>query len=739
MTFNTLLPKVASPQSTGGAGYHFENEVITAFSALMLFDGFLPDHHDGKIRKIALQCRWQEHYIDDCKLFVGPEENTSHFLCQIKKTIGFTKSNKEFRETLIAAWEDFSSSNFTKEKDYIVLATGFLKAKKDYSMRRLLQLAKTNPFEEFSRKIDDKLFLESKDFIDVANATFFIINEYKFEKEAEILTKEDFYNFLKHFYLWIFDLDLMSSIHRALLSSIISKHIDKPPFDVWNNISYYVRNYALDAGELEKDQLYAKLFPMNKQSEKLQIEIDKSDLKNLALISLIGKWDNTMSGDRTSLERIFQKNYADIELILQNLSVSYPDIIEVFLNKWNIKSRKNFLEIYPGLLWENDVNNFLEIALNTFSTYDQRFLVERENRWSEPYGNIYSKELLEGISGAFVILSNIEVKNLSTMQKETKIQLSLNKIFSSPDWKNWATLNNVLPELATADPNTFISAIENMIERHETLLNEWFLENNATFFTQDNTSGLKRALETLSWEEDYLPRITSLLLRLSAVSHNFSNTKGWSEIFRSIFLPWYPQTLVAFEKRLEILDMLNHHSPKIALEFLATLLPTGFGTTTDNYVSEYSNKKTEIIEHLEKVKSEGITNFECEQQYSEISSLFVSISLKADFGLTALKNIQTLGKLSLNTLTEKMKNLSITDNSIKFEIWKELKKHVIRSRNHQLSTHQTTNTLVNKFNPKSSNYYIKYLFSGSLHDTIYIKNNDYIQAQKKLIRQKNTS
>lgn len=94
----------------------------------MLAGGCPPYFPGFSVKKIKLQGKVEGFETDD--LIVSLEKNDRSkeqrkLICQVKRSVSVTKSNKDFSEFLRAAWKDFhNSSMFTQGKDAIALMTG---------------------------------------------------------------------------------------------------------------------------------------------------------------------------------------------------------------------------------------------------------------------------------------------------------------------------------------------------------------------------------------------------------------------------------------------------------------------------------------------------------------------------------------------------------------------------------------------------------------------------------------
>lgn len=111
--------QLASPYLEGGGGYNFEHRVQAYFLLLMLAGGKDPVF-DRHIVKLDFQARHHGYHIDDLVCYT---DNDRKLLVQVKHSVSAAKSNKDFVETIQAAWRDFNSKGFDTNCDRIALVT----------------------------------------------------------------------------------------------------------------------------------------------------------------------------------------------------------------------------------------------------------------------------------------------------------------------------------------------------------------------------------------------------------------------------------------------------------------------------------------------------------------------------------------------------------------------------------------------------------------------------------------
>jgi hypothetical protein len=297
--------KLSNPFSTGGGGVLFEANVQAAFVTLMITGGYTPCFPSKPIVEVKLQGKVDGYATDD--LIVTTEDPVSKvtrkMLGQIKHSIAFTKGESLLGEVLRAAWEDFSNpAVFTQGKDAIALITGPLNGVDQETVPWLLEHARaTASTEEFYRHVKQANFISAKKaerletirrHLDVANG-------------ANPLSDEDIFQFLRHFHLLGYDLDIECSVTKSLLHSHISQYQNEPPSSAWSRILEFVQQKNQHAARITKDNIPEDLlelfkvkapaeFPkglVHQKSKTITDWASHPDANHLALALLAGAWN----------------------------------------------------------------------------------------------------------------------------------------------------------------------------------------------------------------------------------------------------------------------------------------------------------------------------------------------------------------------------------------------------------------------------------------------------------------
>jgi len=143
------------------------------------------------------------------------------------------------------------------------------------------------------------------------------------------------------------------------------------------------------------------------------------------------------------------------------------------------------------------------------------------------------------------------------------------------DYQALASLDSLLPDLAEAAPDPFLSALEKLSTGDGSMLSPIFEGSNDTIFGRTYYLGMIKALEVLAWEPASLIRVSLLLARLAELDPGGHLSNRPINSLVHVFLPWRPQTNASQAARHAAIGKICQSHPDIAWPFLSRLLPSG--------------------------------------------------------------------------------------------------------------------------------------------------------------------
>lgn len=590
--------KLSNPFSTGGGGVHFEAHVQASFVVLMLTGGNAPCLPCWPIKEIKLQGKIDGFDTDDFIVFVEDPitKKQRKLLGQVKHSIAITPRNPVFGEVMQAAWNDYNNPKiFTRGKDSIALITGPLSLTDGHNVQWLLNQARhTKNVDEFFRNVQQSNFSPSKS-VEKLKAFQHHLREANGGSE---ISRDELYDFLKHFYLLGYDLGNEFGVVLSLLYSHISQFQQQHPKLVWSNVVEIVQIWNKDAGTITPTNIQGEFLEAFKQKsvieipEELKVAREKPktdwaqhpDANYLALAVLIGSWQDKSQGDNEVITQFLGISYDEWLKKAQEI-LHWPDSpLSLRNGNWKVVNRGDlWCQLGPRILDQN-LDIFRSLAVSILKENDPAFELSVEERYA---ASIHGKELKyshllrNGIAEGLAVLGSHPETcvNCSQGKAETICMLVVSEILYDADWVLWGSLNSLLPLLAEASPDVFLKAIEKTIYLRPCPFDELFSQESNGITGTNYLTGLLWALETLAWDEQYLVRVYVSLAELA----NYDPGGKWvnrpSNSLATILLPWYPQTLASVEKQRVAVQTILKEQPEIAWDLIVQLLPNQHQTT----------------------------------------------------------------------------------------------------------------------------------------------------------------
>ncbi|MEM6500716.1 MAG: hypothetical protein AAF685_02635 [Cyanobacteria bacterium P01_C01_bin.89] len=686
------MSELSNPFSEGGGGHRFESHVQASFVVLMLSGGYAPYLPCWPITKIRFQAKIDGFATDDFVIFVEDPicREQRKFLAQVKSSITITRSDQYFKTVMRAAWRDFNNPEiFKKGKDIIALITGAFSATDARNVSFILDQARhTASVEEFFRKIAQAKFSPSES----TNKLGVIQEHLKSANHGSELSKDELYEFLRHFYLLSYDFGVI----HPLIFSHISQFQPHYPDWVWKTVLDKTAEYNHNGGTLTSEKLPEDLLSAFKNQERIAIQAFKKfqskpeidwtqhpeEAAYLALGILIGGWDE-------------QNQYEDCAVVAQFFGISYDEwlrkaqnILQIFDSPlslsngiWKVDSRAELWRLLGSRIFDQNLDAFQNLAINVLKEPDPAFELSPEERYlARVRGKIpkYSHTLQKSVSEGLALLgSQPDVcRHYSQGKAEAVGVLVIREVLSDADWTLWGSLGRALPNLAEAAPNEFLNAVEKALQSEPCPFDQLFSQESNGITGVNYLTDLLWALEALAWDEQYLVRVCVVLGELISHEPGGQWMNRPSNSLTTILLPWRPQTLAPMNKRKVAVKTLFNEFPNIAWNLMISLLPQ----TRAQSFGSYKPRWRKIIPDNWK---EGVSLQEYWQQVSFYAELAISKCGSDIKRLSVLiNNLDRLPEQDFNAFIADLSAPKITEltEQERAVIWDDLTKFISRHK-----------------------------------------------------------
>ena len=325
-------------------------------------------------------------------------------------------------------------------------------------------------------------------------------------------------------------------------------------------------------------------FPVTKRPE--WSEADRA--RELIPFILVGSWDETSDTDQRAIEKLSGKSYEENANIV-NHWLNKPDSPFLRVHEHcSLESREDSWRLLACYITRQDLLTFEELAVEILGEVDIRHDLPAEER---PYAAFHDNELKYSVQIRLAMCETLVLlacrSGNGTMQSdinpERKAEQIVGKLLhKDTSWQQWASLSHLLPGLAEAAPEVFLSTVENDLKCESPVLKELFNDSDAPLpFAFSAYEGLLDALEILIWNPSYLTRVSLILARLHEIdSHSQWSSSPLSSL-QQVFLPWHPHTAASVEQRIKAIKKLVEKTPKAAWELLLSLMPNVLRTSSD--------------------------------------------------------------------------------------------------------------------------------------------------------------
>jgi transcriptional regulator with XRE-family HTH domain len=297
---------------------------------------------------------------------------------------------------------------------------------------------------------------------------------------------------------------------------------------------------------------------------------------------LAGAWNDSLSGDRQVLATLSRAPYEEARDRLLHWADAPDPPLRRRNNAFYLVSRIDAWTLLSRFLTRDDLERFEGIATSVLGAPDPQFDLPLDQRWMSGVlaeRPVHSPLLRHGIAETLAVMGarggTGEPGWTPRDVAERGVRNLLEK--ANTDWKLWASLHDVLPDLAEAAPDAFLDAVETGVQGTTPVLRDVFTDRSDEPFTSSPHVGLVWAFERLAWSAEHLSRVTYVLARLAEVDPGGRYSNRPTESLATIYRPWLPQTAATLEQRFRIIDMLRERIPAVAWPLLASMLPEFHG------------------------------------------------------------------------------------------------------------------------------------------------------------------
>ena len=317
--------------------------------------------------------------------------------------------------------------------------------------------------------------------------------------------------------------------------------------------------------------------------DKLKPEWANNDgISALLPIILLGQWNENVPGDLEVVEKLSGKAYADYAKILQRFRLMSDSPIAHVGTIWRLKSPMDAMSYASVYITNDNLAKLKEICglLIADDDPDAKDKVASDEWKMWQFKQQFSSDLKKGTYQSLILLSLI---NDESESRSIWVDGLVRELLNGWTLQRFLSNRAYFTLLAEASPEAFLEFLE---ETEKDIY-------DVVFTPQKSNMGLTGwniyyteilfALEMLAWDEDYIYRATSLLLRFSAYRNESNYVNKPANSLSEIFRFQLPQTFAKFENKMEVLTSLSSSFKtqicELCFRILDSLGPGAFSQT----------------------------------------------------------------------------------------------------------------------------------------------------------------
>jgi hypothetical protein len=252
---------------------------------------------------------------------------------------------------------------------------------------------------------------------------------------------------------------------------------------------------------------------------------------------------------------------------------------------WRVISKLALWDLVSPCITAADLERFHRAAALVLEEPDPVRDVPPERRLMAALENprTYSARLRDSIADTVAFLAGyagtleLDDGRTGVMHASDLVDAVTKTMATDPSGRAWQSAADVLPLLAEASPDVFLSAVETSAKGDSPPLRAMFMDaDTASYFGVSSPHvPLVEALQVLCWHEPYLGRAAAVLARLAGLDPGPRHQHGIrpAHALAGALCLWAPQTPVPLSGRLAVIDMLRSRFPDVAWPLLHDLIP----------------------------------------------------------------------------------------------------------------------------------------------------------------------
>lgn len=297
-------------------------------------------------------------------------------------------------------------------------------------------------------------------------------------------------------------------------------------------------------------------------------------------LALLGGWTDQNRHDQALVEKFASCSYQQVHELVVRWMGEADSPVRLIDGVCRFVSREDSWRILSPKFSRGLLDEFQKVAMEVLTEDDPRFQMPPGERYLAGFQKKlprYSECLRKGIAESVGLLGACgeHTPKGSPTGSSGRAAMIVRELLEDGSSQRWFSLSYLLPLLAEASPDEFLTALESDLQRKDPAVKALFDNKAGGFPSSSPHVGLVWALQVLAWNPVHLARVAITLARLSAIDEGGQNNPRPAGALFELFRFWYPQTSVDIDERLAVLELLSQREPDAAWSLIKALVVHG--------------------------------------------------------------------------------------------------------------------------------------------------------------------
>ena len=288
---------------------------------------------------------------------------------------------------------------------------------------------------------------------------------------------------------------------------------------------------------------------------------------------LLGRWDESYSGDVELLEKLSGMSYAKYKEVLAKWLNLPESPLKKIGETWRLTSPLDLWRSISVHLLERDFQLLEECFIQAYHSGNSVLESQMDLPDYISKKRTYSDWVREGLTQSLILISIPQVE-VSLRDPQSWVDRIIGGLLSKASGEMWVSINRELPLIAEASPQVFLQSVSRSLSHRPPEIMDMFKEEPGFVVPMAFHTGLLWALEEIAWMPLYFKNACLLLHKLATLDPGGSLANRPLNSLKEIFKASHHQTLASYEERVKVLREVLRRDVDVSWKLLKSLLPS---------------------------------------------------------------------------------------------------------------------------------------------------------------------